>query len=325
MNPLYEAALNGTLKSNPIPTRPFPSLTITSVLPFSVYVYSLSTDGKRVGWMGNNYAKGGNSPYLLDTPQQSFSTSNVLSVGDILLIVAAHSGGFFAVIELTNPSQTKLTITSDYQSDPNDIGPVPKPTKQVLIPPDSPRVVVGCGNIAGQNSVVREQYWRRLPDSYSLAPGATKEVSYTVTSGMQSTTSQQDTISTSLGLNVSGGWGPISASISASLSTNSTTFQQQTFTSQTTSFTSTKLTNSTKVPQTLLLWQLTDVVTIFDAKRVPLGCIITGGEPVIIYGPYNPLELVERLPLVTTQELLGSHDRESRRSAVPEKLESTKS
>lgn len=313
MNPLYEAALNGTLKSNPNQSRPYPSLTISSTLPFSVCVYSLSTTAKRVGWEEGDYRKGGNTPIILDTPQNKFSTSNILFEGDILLFVAAHSGGFVGVIALTDSSQMQAVITSEYQSGPNDIGPVPSPTKQVLIPPDSPRVVVGSGVVAGQNSVVREQYWKRLPDSYSLAPGAKKQVSYTLTTGMQSTTSQQDTISASLGLSASAGWGPISASVSASLSKTSTTFQQQTYTTQATTFTSMELQNETQKPQTLLVWQLTDIVTIFDPKWVPLGSIVTGGEPVIIYGPYNPLELIEKLPLVTAKELLGSHESRQRR------------
>ena len=192
MDPLYVAALSGTLKSNPNPGRLYPSLKISSTLTFSVYVYTLSTTGARVGWVGNNYAKGGNIPYLLDTPQNAFGTSNVLAEGDIILVVSAHSGGFVSVIELADSSQKELVITSNYLSDPNDIGPVPVPTKQVLIPSDSPRVVVGSGQVptannVPQNSIVREQYWKLLPDSYSLAPGATKQVSFTLTTGMEST------------------------------------------------------------------------------------------------------------------------------------------
>jgi hypothetical protein len=67
-----------------------------------------------------------------------------------------------------------------------------------------------------------------------------------------------------------------------------------------------ELSNDTQAPQTLLVWQLTDVVTIFDPKRVPLGSIITGCEPAIIYGPYSPLGVAARLPLVTAQELRQS-------------------
>lgn len=303
MDPLYEAALNGTLKSNPNLNKPFYPRVSTN-LHFTVNVYSLSITGKRVGWTGSNYTKGGHAPYTLDSPRNSFTPS--VFEGDILLFTAAHSGGFLGVTALTNSKQTELLITADYISDPNDIGPVPRPTKQVLIPPDSPRVVVGTG-LVGQNTVVREQYWRRLPDSYSLAPGAKKQISYTLTTGMQSTTSQQDTISASLGLSTSAGWGPISASISASLSTTSTTFQQQTYTTQSTTYTSMELHNKTNNPETLLVWQLTDVVTIFNSSRVPLGSIVTGGEPAIIYGPYNPLVLVDELPLVTAQDLLESH------------------
>ncbi|MGO7616449.1 hypothetical protein ACC689_34885, partial [Rhizobium ruizarguesonis] len=48
------------------------------------------------------------------------------------------------------------TVTDNYMllTSPNDIGPVPQPTESMLVPPDSPRILVGCSTLADGKTVV---------------------------------------------------------------------------------------------------------------------------------------------------------------------------
>ncbi|MFI7135992.1 hypothetical protein ACIBQ1_60835 [Nonomuraea sp. NPDC050153] len=169
---------------------------------------------------------------------------------------------------------------------PNCIGPYPKPTKTTLIPPDSPRILVACGTTDKNKVVVREQFWKRAAESHTLTPKQTHTIGFSVTSGLEETTSSQQSIAAQLGLSASAGWGPISASVSASLSMNSTTFQQVTITQQDTRYETIVLTNTTDRVQTLLKWQLTDVITILDNK-VPTASIVLAQAPTLIAGPYG--------------------------------------
>ncbi len=196
---------------------------------------------------------------------------------------------------------------------PNDIGPPPDPDQPdpdgpagdgqnsgILIPPDSPRVLVGIGTIPPgvvsyedkgevSNVLLREQFWRRQPDSYAIAPGEHKTVSLTTTRGKQSTSSNSDTMAKSVGLSTGAGWGPVSASISASLSSSSTTTQQVTITEETTVYESTTFTNTDPRQQTevFLLWQLVDVKTSFDGAGEAQAVVSQGAAPIWIKGPYD--------------------------------------
>ena len=108
---------------------------------------------------------------------------------------------------------------------------------------------------------------------------------------MQKTTSEQTTVAASLGISASAGWGPISASVSTSLSQTSSTFQQVTLTEERTSFVSDTLENKTDKPRMLLIWQLTDIVTVFEGNGVPLSSIVSRNAPNVIGGPYDPNSL----------------------------------
>jgi hypothetical protein len=59
-------------------------------------------------------------------------------------------------------------------------------------------------------------------------------------------------------------------------------------TNQTTQYTSESVTNPfPDDPGMYLLWQLMDVITVFDNSGQPLASIISGAQPYIIGGPYN--------------------------------------
>ncbi|MFE0689463.1 hypothetical protein ACFV0Z_15090 [Streptomyces xiamenensis] len=186
-------------------------------------------------------------------------------------------------------------ITPKHFRRPNAIGKWPEPNKDIVIPPDSPRITVGCGQIQhNENIIALEQYWRRLPQSYSLGPGETRVVSHTSTSGLDTTTSNMTQVAASVGVSASGGWGPVSASVSASLNMSSSATQQVNVKSQTTSFISETFTNKTETSKLVFVWELTSMATIFTKQGAPLASIVYRQEdPAIIAGPYS----MDTLPL----------------------------
>jgi hypothetical protein len=223
------------------------------------------------------------------------------------------TGGLISVFQFSapgnlinlNPNLGYLGSHVATLSSPNDIGPIPVPTSSVpagtihpqpstpvpnstmIVPPDSPRVLVGCGTTPNGNYITREQYWERQSDSVCLAGNESRTVSFTVTEGKQETSSQEETVSKSLSAGVSGGWGPVSASISASLSKNSTSFQQVTVTEQLTTYVSHTMHNPHEQPVMYLRWQLIDVVTIFDKTSLdPVASIVMAENPIVVAGPY---------------------------------------
>jgi hypothetical protein len=199
---------------------------------------------------------------------------------------SASTGAFVWQFKLERPDN--YTISRENLRKPNDIGRFPVPTPSTMIPVDSPRVLVACGTASNGNYITREQYWRRTSDSYALAPGQKHTVGFSTTSGMEQTSSTQNEVSQQLGLSASAGWGPVSASVSASLSMNSTTFQQVTVTTETTRYETIELENKTTKVQVILKWQLIDIITIFDkTTHKPTASIIIAQSPVLLGGPYD--------------------------------------
>lgn len=271
MNPLYQEALNGTLKS-PASTQKIP-IRCYNDLDIPVYIRIVDTQGKLT------------APVLIPAKTGNKSLESYLNWYMIFTSVA--SGAFIGVIQLDG-SQVEYDVTTALLVRPNDIGRFPVPSGDILIPTDSPLVLVGCGTAANGNPVTREQFWKRSSDSYMLAPGEKHTVGYSTTSGMQTTTSSEQSISTSLGMSSSFGWGPISASVSASLSTSSRYLQQVTVSSETTRYETVELSNATDRPQMYLKWQLTDIITVFQpANTLPVASIVQANDPVLIGGPYT--------------------------------------
>jgi Insecticidal Crystal Toxin, P42 len=226
---------------------------------------------------------------------------------DSIILLSGFSGAFVGVLDVSElHNGDEIKIQCDILRQPNKIGRPPEPTADMLIPGDSPRVMVGCGKTQTNPAhyMTREQYWKLQPESYCLAPHESKTVSQTVTSGMQDTTSQQETLAASLGVSASAGWGPISASVSASLSATSSSFQQITVSTETTAFEQVVLENESEKTQLYLRWQLIDTVNIFGAESLLthseatlggaparhsnlLGTIVTAVKPLIVMGPYD--------------------------------------
>jgi hypothetical protein len=237
------------------------------------WIAGLSPDGFRVGYAGAL------------VPAHGEGVVGLVGSPTWMLFTEAHSGGFVGVLQVQNPMPV-ATITRDILQVPGDIGPIPEPGQWGrLIPVDSQRVVVGIGTTANGKHIVREQCWRRMPESYTLAPNETRTVSRTVTAGMERTSSETSTFEASLGLSASAGWGPVSASISASLSRSSTTTHSVAFSRHETSFTSETLTNTNPYAVMFLLWQFTDIVTVYNGQ-VPEASAVTVGQPMVMRGPY---------------------------------------
>jgi len=240
---------------------------------------------------------------------QDIQLANAL-IGDCYMFTSAYTGSFVSAFQITaeytqyyvvsslspsNPqSSTSLYL---FLSDPNDIGPIPQPNKIVWIPQNSPLVMVGGGTIppiirSGQSPtgyVVREQYWALMGDSYSLLPGETRTISYTVTSGKQRTSSTQEQIATSVGVSASAGWGPVSASLSASVNASASAFQQVTVTEETQTFVSDTITNSGSNTNLVLRWQMADMMTVYNTSGVPQSNVTSNS--VVVAMEYNQSDL----------------------------------
>ena len=211
---------------------------------------------------------------------------DALYVNDYLIFTFPGSGGAVTVKTVT---AAKEVITIDSRR--------PHPTEQHRRrpegdrgPPHPARLAVGrrrCrGSLHNGNLIVREQFWRRTGDSYTVAPGETMTVSYTRTVGVESVSSSTTEIATSLGLSVSGGLGPLMVSANASLNMSSSSFQQLTTSEETTMYESLQVVGGDK-KATWFRWQLTDVVSVYSpssANYLPLATIVVSQDPVVVTG-----------------------------------------
>lgn len=263
-------ALQGELAS------PFGQPTISTVnlinpLPLSVNLSWFDADSNLI--------------YFTTVPAGATLTyNNLISSQTWFMPTLAATGSFIGVFQ-TATGVSSYTVSLD--ASPNDIGPLPEPTTDIIIPPDGPRVLIAIGTAANGNVVVREQYWERMSQSYSLAAGETRTYSTTTTEGSQSTTSEQATVAESLGLSATAGWGPISASVSSSISRSTTAFQSYTVSDRVSSYVSDTVTNPGTSASTFFVWQLTDVVTVFSAGGTALSGMIMGENPLITSGPWD--------------------------------------
>lgn len=288
MNPLYVQALNGTLQS-PADNNVSVAIAIGSKLFIPTTVHTVDTFGALTPVSGT-VLPGSAVPTFQpgDNPSSPLTLSTEIWSGQYLILTNQLSGAFVAVLTVPSAGQAVPPLDWTLLAEPNDIGPIPQPNAATLIPPDSPRVLVGCGLAPTGNYIVREQYWRRADDSYVLAPNETRTIGFTTTSGMQQISSSEETLQKSVSASVSGGWGPVSATVSASLSSNAVNYQQLTITSESTRFETVKLKNTTTEPQMYLKWQLMDVITVYSsANSAALSCVIIGQSPVIVAGPYS--------------------------------------
>ncbi|MEU8436914.1 hypothetical protein AB0F18_29215 [Streptomyces sp. NPDC029216] len=306
MNDNYRAALAGTLVS---PLKEFrASVLVINDLSIPLDVFYVDQSGNLCGPDGDGNWTAGLPGLVMDADGDNVVITGDCWAGSYWLAKSHYSGAFAAVLQ--NPAgKSTLTFSGFDLLDPNDIGPIPQPTADMLIPQDGPSVLVATGLVQHGTTtrtpvntladdqvglgvaVTREQFWHCTGESYSLAPGETRTVSYTVTQGMQESSSQSETTNASVGVSASAGWGPFSASVSASLSESSTSTQQLTVSTQTTSFVSSTYQNLGENPELNLFWQLTDVATVYDENGQPIASVISGEAPSVVSGPWEVQEI----------------------------------
>ena len=274
MKPNYAEALAGTLVS-PSGTVPGWYWTLKNLLTFPISV-SIVTNTRQLVPQIWVLAE---AQYIELPPD-----NNPHPPGTFVVISSQATGAFVCVITMDPANSGASFISADLLSDQNDIGPIPQPSTDILIPPDSPSVVVAQGQLPNKNLITREQCWRRMPDSHTIAPGETRTVGSSISSGMTQTTSDQSTVSSSVSTSVSAGWGPVSASVSASLSQSSTSMHSLTVSEQSTSYESSVLTSTKPNPVMMLRWQICDTINILDGSGAaptyaPIASIVSLLQP----------------------------------------------
>lgn len=269
-------------------------LHVANNLPVSVCLYWIDAFGRKI----DAAASGSATPQAMSqtiVPAGGYTELADFATGTYV-VTCEITGAFVCSLVLTKLN-TLVTATIDQSllMAPNSL-PCPVPDPSCPIPGDSPRVVIAAGRAGNGAVVVREQYWHLTSESFVLAPHATHTISQTRTCGRLETTSDQEQVSTSLGLSASGGWGPVSASLSASLSRDSATSQQVTISSTDTRFEEIQHKNPTDKPLTYLVWQLIDQISVIGkpadvapAATHPLAIlanIATAQTPTLVAGPY---------------------------------------
>lgn len=244
MNQTYLQALGGLLKS--VSDSSAVNVQFVNNTDMTVQVFWLNYSGERVS-------------YGTIAPHSTLNMNTFVTHG--WLFAANATGGFLCAYQIV-ANTTAYPINYSALVAPNDIGPPPQRTGTMLIPPDGPRILIEAALAANGVLVQREQYWRMANSSYSLAVGESKVIQYVTRTGVEQTSSSQSTIAAELGASVTAGWGPVSASISASLSTTSTTSRGFTVTQQQSVDVVTELDNTTQSDITVFQWQLIDEVTV---------------------------------------------------------------
>lgn len=282
MNPSYDAAISGLLPSISYGTHYVPQ---SGNFAYCYNHFSFPIDILFVSGLNTHERVA-----TLAVGQAYQWTASDLDIGWQFIAQCSLTGSFICTFQFDKSSEIhlgykRLTI-------PGAIGMFRTPTRDIVIPPNSPLVLVGCGKARSNPStlILREQYWCRQPDSFSLAAGETKTSNMSVTRGLQETSSNTETIGGAMGVSASAGWGPISTSLNASLNASATFFHQVTVSEQSTVYESKSFSNDTVHSVMYICWQLVDVITLFSADK-PVATISVGEPPNIISGPFNPDDL----------------------------------
>lgn len=282
MKPNYVKALTGKLKSPPGERKEW-DLEIwldwgekgDDIKRFpinSFYVYWISDTGQKIllkEWFATSSKDSPVTIKGLKIPSGSY------------ILITTKAGAFITVFEVDPEKTNKYRLSYDMLCTPNDIGPIPESTKEVPIPQDTLPVVVAAGFING-NFILRTQFWQKMPDSYTLAPGESRTVGITISTGKSETSSSIDVVSESISASASAGWGPLSTSISASMSRSHTAANSYTVTEQRTSYETNTLVNENAYPVMIIRWQICDTLLVSSIFEMPLASIISYLDPCMV-------------------------------------------
>ncbi|HTE86548.1 MAG TPA: hypothetical protein VK821_17645 [Dehalococcoidia bacterium] len=179
-------------------------------------------------------------------------------------VVVAESAAI--ILDRPLPIVGKLVVDSIVLTAPNSIPPPPSPSAALLIPPDPAAYLVGIGAYATKPKppivLLREQFWRKGPESFSLPPRSSIQKILRQTSGRTATSSTTDEVTKALSLQASAGWGPFSAAASASLSTTSQRTDTLTVREESSASIVQTFSNETDLPVIVCLWQLVDRIRV---------------------------------------------------------------
>jgi len=290
MSSFYQAVA-GTLESNVAPGAGTKAIKAANYFPFPVRLYHLNASGRRDRYwylgVDSNSEPGG---------AQWACSIGEWSVGDTFVWLDAFTGALIAA-SVVNETYDHIDLMPTFLHGPNDIGPVPQPTTDAQIPRDTAAACVGYGQISyatspvsedvgfsetGDGWVIRSQRWRMQAHSCTLAPGETREISYSVSEGMQTTTSVQANVAASLSLSANIGWGPIGASLSGSFSASGSISAQATMSSETDVYMTEELSNpSATSVSTILRWQLIERFSFVTADGKPIAVVDNALSPVV--------------------------------------------
>lgn len=282
MDPNILAVINGTLTSPDIDTTNLATVTAQSQLFMDISGYTVMSNGFVV-----------HNGFLIPA-----STSGEVSwsVPDKSWLVWREtiSGALVSVVYIDSAAgKTNADVMYDALQRVGEVGPPPKANADIMLPASSMRVAVGCGQVNG-GYLVRYQYWGATDSSYCLPDGDTRNISVTTSHGVQQTSSTEQTVATSISSSASAGWGPVSATLSYSMDTSSTSSNSYEITDESTRSDSVMLTNNGGSTVYYLAWQLMDVVQVYltvNSQSAPSASIVTACSPIIYDGPYNPAAL----------------------------------
>jgi len=127
--------------------------------------------------------------------------------------------------------------------------------------------------ISERPHLLHTRHWRRLEQN-NLSPGTSYTLSKEVTYGVSSTHTESTEFSTTMGISVSagGGWGPFSASVTASYeqTTTETEINSVTISEETTEIREYTVAAPDSGTRVYVLWQLVDEFSFVDADTIPI-------------------------------------------------------
>jgi hypothetical protein len=252
---------------------------LTMEIPVAVMVYLVSADGRR-------YVSAKMPGGSVKTPR---STDVNAPTADLLtyVLVEATSGAFIAGINAQvgdtvtiGPDSLRPVNSPGLPSGPGEL-PTPSNSGSPL-PADSPPVLVAAGVVgANGNILARTQHWQKSDDSYSLPGCSSLTVSFTQSSGITQSSSTMEQLSTQVGFSATVGWGPISSSISASMSQSSSSTQDVSVSETSEATVIREFNNRTTVPMVVYQWQLVDRILVIDSSYSLIGMIENIVEPAV--------------------------------------------
>jgi len=267
----------------------FSSITVENSLPIPLLVFQYSGDtpiGNFPIYKPVAVTTLLKQPLTWILPNSKVCILNVQE-GKRVLFTTTFSGA--KVYEWNEPCEQGLHIDNYLLNPPNySISLPPEPTKEVPIPPDTPRTVVGCGPWAYNSMfgcIVREQYWRRGSDSFSLGAGETRTVQLSYTFGIEETSSTIKQFSSTLGMSSSMGWDSFALGFNASMSSSITMEHSFSISKTWYSCSTETYKNTSEETEIVLKWQLMDVMTVLQVEQnflyIPKAVVSVGQSPIL--------------------------------------------